>query len=161
MGRFTYRPSVGPAQYRRTLYAYWRRSSAPTFLFDSSQRRVCEVRTRRTNTPLQALTLLNDQTMLESSRMLAEKALEAAEPLRWMASRVLGRILADDELRVFQREHSKALSWYQKRPREAKSLLTVGQQHAPAEAQTQWPLLAANMVVASMMLNLDEAITHE
>ncbi|MGB0580792.1 MAG: PSD1 and planctomycete cytochrome C domain-containing protein, partial [Limisphaerales bacterium] len=73
MGRFTYQPSVGPAQFRRTLYAFWRRSSAPTFLFDSSQRRMCEVRPRRTNTPLHALTLLNDTSMLESARHIARK----------------------------------------------------------------------------------------
>ncbi|NLT69670.1 MAG: DUF1553 domain-containing protein, partial [Verrucomicrobiaceae bacterium] len=72
MGRYTYQPSVGPAQYRRTLYAYWRRSSAPTFLFDSAQRRVCEVRANLTNTPLHALTLLNDTGMLEASRALAD-----------------------------------------------------------------------------------------
>jgi hypothetical protein len=85
MGRFTYRPSVGPAQYRRTLYAFWRRSSAPTFLFDSAQRRVCEVGIRRTNTPLHALTLLNDATMLEAARVLAE----ANEPFDDLALRVL------------------------------------------------------------------------
>ncbi|MFK7778211.1 MAG: PSD1 and planctomycete cytochrome C domain-containing protein, partial [Gimesia sp.] len=67
MGRYRYEPSQGAAQYRRSLYAFWRRSSAPTFLFDSAQRRVCEVRSRRTNTPLQALTLLNDVTILEAS----------------------------------------------------------------------------------------------
>ncbi len=160
MGRFTYRPSVGPAQYRRTLYAYWRRSSAPTFLFDSSQRRVCEVRTRRTNTPLQALTLLNDQTMLESSRVLAETAQTESRPLRWMARRVLGRQISTDEQRVFQREHAKAVALYAVRPDEAKALLTTGQQHAP-DGRDQWPSLAANMLVASMLLNLDEAITHE
>ena len=52
MGRFTYQPSQGAAQHRRTLYAFWRRSIAPTFLFDSAQRRVCEVAMTRTNTPL-------------------------------------------------------------------------------------------------------------
>ena len=56
MGRFTYKPSIGPAQYRRTLYAFRRRSSAPTFLFDAAMRRTCEVTPRRTNTPLHALT---------------------------------------------------------------------------------------------------------
>ncbi len=80
MGRFTYEPSEGPAQYRRTLYAFWRRSIAPTFLFDSAQRRSCEVRTPRTNTPLQALTLLNDENYLEASRALATRALKRPDP---------------------------------------------------------------------------------
>ena len=77
MGRFKYEPSEGPAQYRRTLYAFWRRTIAPTFLFDSAQRRSCEIRTARTNTPLQALTLLNDQTFLEAAKVLAAKPVEA------------------------------------------------------------------------------------
>jgi len=50
MGRFKYEPSDGKEQYRRTVYAFWRRSVAPTLLFDSAQRRVCEVRSPRTNT---------------------------------------------------------------------------------------------------------------
>ena len=75
MGRFTYEPSQGAAQHRRTLYAFWRRSIAPTFLFDSAQRRVCEVAMTRTNTPLQALTLLNDETMMEASRAPAKRML--------------------------------------------------------------------------------------
>ena len=93
MGRFSYEPSIGSAQYRRTLYAYWRRTAAPTFLFDSAQRRVCEVGMRRTNTPLHALTLLNDVTMLESSRALAE----SVTSIQGLARQVLGRSLAEKE----------------------------------------------------------------
>src|SRR4029453_1267319 len=78
MGRFHYDPSEGAAQYRRTLYAFWRRAIAPTFLFDSAQRRVCEVTAGRTNTPLQALTLLNDATQREAAQILAAEALGGA-----------------------------------------------------------------------------------
>jgi hypothetical protein len=152
MGRFRYEPSIGPAQYRRTLYAYWRRTAAPTFLFDSSQRRVCEVGARRTNTPLQALTLLNDVTMLESSRALAE----ALPEIDRMAFQVLSRTPTDDERRVLQREYARALAFYQTDSEAASELVTVGQAHPIPD-----PELAARMVVASMLLNLDEAITHE
>lgn len=155
MGRFTYRPSVGPARYRRTLYAFWRRSSAPTFLFDAAQRRVCEVGIRRTNTPLHALTLLNDITMLEASRVLAERT----DTLDAMAWRVLSRPLQSEEAVIFEREQSRALSYYQQHPEQAVQLLTVGQQ-GPPSTQTA-PRLAARMTVASMMFNLDEAMTHE
>jgi hypothetical protein len=75
MGRFTYEPSPGSARYRRMLYSFWRRSSAPAFLFDQAQRRVCEVRARRTNTPLQALTLLNDEAILEAAHALSGRFL--------------------------------------------------------------------------------------
>ena len=155
MGRFTYRPSVGPAQYRRTLYAFWRRSSAPTFLFDSAQRRVCEVGVRQTNTPLHALTLLNDTTMLEASRRLAETTTGLDE----IALRILSRKLRPDEATILEREYKNMLHYYLNHPEEAVQLLTVGQQHQPPRDRV--PETAARMTVASMMLNLDEAITHE
>ena len=152
MGRFSYEPSIGSAQYRRTLYAYWRRTAAPTFLFDSAQRRVCEVGARRTNTPLHALTLLNDVTMLEASRALAKSATSIQE-LAWP---VLGRSLSEKESEVFEREYSRALAVYEQDPAAAEQLTTVGQQEGRADAA-----LAARMMIASMLLNLDEAMTHE
>ena len=150
MGRFTYEPSQGAAQHRRTLYAFWRRSIAPTFLFDSAQRRSCEVAISRTNTPLQALTLLNDETMMEASRALAKRMLAAQVndrlPLLYQA--VLTRPATAKELSVLQRELDRALAHYRAHPEDARKLQTT-------------PELAAHTLVASMVLNLDEAITHE
>lgn len=143
MGRFKYEPSEGPAQYRRSLYAFWRRTIAPTFLFDSAQRRSCEVRTSRTNTPLQALTLLNDKTYLEASRVLAQY------PPAEVFSRVLARQPDAQERAVLDREYRRALAHYAAQPSDAIKL-SGGK-----------PELAARMVVASLILNLDEAITHE
>lgn len=154
MGRYTYVPSAGPAQYRRTLYAYWRRSIAPVFLFDSAQRRVCEVGVRRTNTPLQALTLLNDATMLEASRKLAE-----IPRIPEIGFHVLSRDLTADELAVVTREADRALAYYQAHPAEAREFLKVGQAREVPFADA--PALASRMVAASLLLNLDEAITRE
>jgi hypothetical protein len=159
MGGKTYTPSVGPAQYRRTIYAYWRRSSAPTFLFDSAQRRVCEVRTRRTNTPLHALTLMNDLTMLEASRVLAESVTQTPEPLQELANQILSRELEDREVAVVVREQQKALDYYRSHPQEALTFATIGQQYPPSEKDA--PAIAAWMTIASLLLNLDEAMTHE
>jgi len=162
MGRYTYQPSVGPAQYRRTLYAYWRRSSAPTFLFDSAQRRVCEVRMNLTNTPLQALTLLNDTGMLEASRVLANDVAsspQADAALDRLALRVLSRDLEPAEREVLHRERLKALNYYDSNPDDAVRFATVGQQPAPGKEKA--PAIAAWMTLASMMLNLDEAMTME
>ena len=159
MGGKTYVPSVGPAQYRRTVYAYWRRSSAPTFLFDSAQRRVCEVRTRRTNTPLHALTLMNDTTMLEASRVLAENASRSDAPSKQLARKILSRHLEDREITVVLREQQKALDYYRSHPEEAVSFATIGQQTAPTVESA--PAIAAWMTTASLLLNLDEAMTHE
>lgn len=159
MGRFTYRPSVGPAQYRRTLYAYWRRSSAPTFLFDSAQRRVCEVNVRRTNTPLHALVLLNDINMLEASRALADQFLKADDPVGMMSRRVLFRDLDQEERKAIEAVWKKNLALFEKSPDDALKLITVGQQTPPSRDLA--PKTAALMTVASVFLNLDETITHE
>ncbi len=164
MGRLEYMPSVGPAQYRRTLYAFWRRTSAPTFLFDSSMRRSCEVTTRRTNTPLHALTLLNDTTSLEAARSLAELSLKKNSPnptvrLAFMFRRVLGRQPTDGEAAVLRRQWDRASGFYQSDATEAAKLVRVGQLGAVCEDDVS--VLAASMIVANMILNLDEAITHE
>ena len=162
MGRYTYQPSVGPAQYRRTLYAYWRRSSSPTFLFDSAQRRVCEVRMNLTNTPLQALTLLNDTGMLEASRVLADTVLTITEPdaaLDQLALHVLSRDLDAAEKAVLNRERIQSIDYYDSNPDDAILFATVGQQPAPSREKA--PAIATWMTLASMMLNLDEAITQE
>ena len=150
MGRFTYEPSQGAAQHRRTLYAFWRRSIAPTFLFDSAQRRVCEVAMTRTNTPLQALTLLNDETMMEASRALASRMLAAKteDRLPLLYQSVLTRPATPKELSILQRELDRALAHYRAHPEDARKLQTI-------------PELAAHTLVASLVLNLDEAITHE
>ncbi|MEM9367529.1 MAG: PSD1 and planctomycete cytochrome C domain-containing protein [Planctomycetota bacterium] len=178
MGRFRYQPSLGPAQYRRTVYAFWRRSSAPAFLFDNAQRRVCEVGVRRTNTPLHALTLMNDRTMLEASRALADWAASQCvtktlvsttgttdtESLRRttlneLAQRILSRDLEKEESGELHRVWSAAMRFYGDRPEKAVQFISVGQQAVPqSDAAAS---IAAWMTVASLMLNLDEAITRE
>ena len=159
--RAAYKPSVGPAQYRRTLYAYWRRSSAPTFLFDSAQRRVCEVRANRTNTPLHALTLLNDTGMLEASRVLAERVAseDPDQAISLLGEAILNRSPSTAERAVLLREHHQSLDYYDSNPADAVAFTLVGQQAALTEASA--PAVAAWMTVASLILNLDEAMTME
>ena len=163
MGRFRYVPSQGPAQYRRTVYAFWRRSAAPTFLFDSSQRRVCEVRPRHTNTPMHALTLLNDLNMLASARALAQRAVatdtDMETQLDMMCEAVVSRPPTPRERDVLQRELLRAQAYYRQQPRQAVALLEFGQ---PERRTVERPSeVAAYLLVASMIYNLDEAITHE
>ncbi len=169
MGRFKYEPTEGGEQYRRSIYAFWRRSSSPAFLFDSAQRRVCELRTPRTNTPLQALTLLNDLTYLEAARELGFRVQsemgEASRTTRLTAlwHRVLGRSPTAEELAVLEREWLRARSHYGARPDDARRWLAHGQATVDLAAHgdsscAEW---AAYAVVASMVFNLDEAITRQ
>ena len=161
MGRFKYEASEGAAQYRRTLYAFWRRSIAPTFLFDSAQRRSCEVRNGRTNTPLQALTLLNDETFMEASRELARQMLTLPENQRLdhLYKRVLSRPATDREKSVLNRELNRSIVYYGENPEDARRVLQFGQRRpALGEDLRQ---LAAHTLLASLTLNLDESITHE
>ncbi len=162
MGRFRYRPSVGPAQYRRTVYGFWRRSAAPTFLFDNAQRRVCEVGVRRTNTPLHALTLMNDTTMLEASRALADLVVSNADTkaaLQVLARRVLSRELAETESDHIYNYWSRSQLYYNEHVEEAIRYTTIGQQAPPNRGVAA--STAAWMTTASLLLNLDEAMTRE
>lgn len=166
MGRFKYEPSDGPAQFRRTLYAFWRRAIAPTFLFDSAQRRVCEVRPVRTNTPLQALTLLNDANFQVAARALADRALRASphdvERVTLLSRRILCRRPTEQELAVLQRELQTARKHYQQHPSEAAlylhALPSIPETDATPLAESE---LAAFTLIASLVLNLDEAQHHE
>lgn len=162
-GRFVYDPSPGKARYRRMIYTFWRRASAPAFLFDSSQRLVCETRMRRTNTPLQALTLLNDVNMLEASQHLARLALRQCDGendrLDFMGRRAIARALTEVERGVLKREGERAMAYYRSHPDDAAALLTVGQSGPDDEFDSVE--LATQMLLASMIYNLDEAITHE
>ncbi|MCA8968001.1 MAG: DUF1553 domain-containing protein, partial [Planctomycetes bacterium] len=76
---FSYSPGQGKDLYRRSLYTYWKRTLAPPTmsLLDSADREWCSVKPRRTNTPLQALTLLNDVTFTEAARKLGERMLRS------------------------------------------------------------------------------------
>ena len=164
MGRFKYEPSEGAAQHRRTVYAFWRRAIAPTFLFDSAQRRVCEVRPSRTNTPLQALTLLNDPNYLAAARALAGHAIQAgAEPttrLTEITRRVISRPPTPLETAIFERELDLASNYYRTHQAEARQFLNQTNYQRSEQPQSDAEL-ASYTLVASMILNLDEALNHE
>jgi hypothetical protein len=159
----TYVQSHGPDLYRRTMYTFWKRTSPPPTLatFDAPDRETCTVRRQRTNTPLQALVLMNDPTYIEASRKLAERLMRETKSEKdrvTLAYRLaMARAPKPAEIRVLLKLYQTQLTAYRADGPAAKKLLGVGESGRnqlldPAE-------LAAWTIVASTILNLDETVT--
>ncbi|MGH9720787.1 MAG: DUF1553 domain-containing protein [Bryobacteraceae bacterium] len=160
----TYTPSHGSDVYRRSMYSFWKRTMPPASLatFDAPDREKCTVRRLRTNTPLQALVLMNDPTYIEAARVLAEKAIaQTGTPARinYLYKRVLARPPAAREARVLGALAVKQLASFKENRDAARKLLSLGE--SKPDSRTDQNELAAWTMVASAILNLDEAITKE
>jgi hypothetical protein len=162
----TYERDHGPNLYRRSLYTFWKRTVAPPEMmnFDAAGRETCVVRETRTNTPLQALTLLNDETFVEAARVLAQRMLR--EGGSTPESRVTlafhlatGRRPSQAELKVLVADLVGHLDEYRRDRRAAEKLLSIGE--FPRDEKLDVSELAAYTTVASLILNLDETITKE
>jgi hypothetical protein len=160
---FTYPASKGRDLYRRSLYTFWRRTIGPANMFDASTRQVCKVRFSVTNTPLHALTTLNDPTWTEAARVLAERALKSsADPdarFAFTFRRVLSRTPSAAELKVLRRMLEEQLAIYRADKAAAKKLLAVGS--TPADGGLDPAEHAAWTNLCLAILNLDEALTRE
>jgi len=160
-----YEQDTGEKLYRRGLYTYWKRTSPPPGLsaFDAFARETCWVRETRTNTPLQALTLLNDITYVEASRKIAERCIKeekkANARLALAFRRVLSRAPTEAEAGILLRALNRQLEDFRKNPDVARKLLAVGE--AKADATLDVAELAAYAAVCRLILNLDEAVTRE
>lgn len=160
-----YEPDKGEGLWRRSLYTYWRRTvPAPSMItFDSPTRETCVVRETRTNTPLQALELMNDVLYLEASRKLAERVLhDQPEPKARVDEAfrlVLGRHPKAREDAFLESALNKFSAYYRAHPAEAEKYLAQGQ--APRDKALPADSLAAYTAVASLLFNLDETITKE
>jgi hypothetical protein len=162
----TYVAGTGDDLYRRSLYTYWKRSVPnPTLLlFDAPFRETCTVRRTRTNTPLQALDLMNDPTYVEAARCLAQRMLRegggtTAQQLTLGFQLVLTRKPHEAELAILVAAHDRALKEFQREPASAADLLKVGK--SSVDPTIKPADLAALTTVASTLLNLDEAVTKE
>jgi hypothetical protein len=159
-GAIKYRQDQGDALYRRSLYVFWRRIVGPTFLFDTPARLTCTVRPTATNTPLHALTTLNETGFVEAARGIAERAasvaVDPARRLRWMFRAATAREPRTAELAVLVDRLAACRSAFAADEARAAALLAVGA--APVPGGTTEPELAALTVVASLILNLDEVL---
>ena len=157
-----YIADTGVNLYRRSLYTYIRRTSPhPAMIaFDSPNRLVCIAKRENTNTPMQALVLLNDPQFVEAARVLAQRMIqerpgEEDAQIEWGFRRVCGRMATEKERRLLKQQLKEARENYQKNPQLALDLLGVGEY--PLMKKVMPEELAALSLVASTMLNFDEA----
>ena len=153
----------GEALYRRTLYIFWRRIVGPTMIFDNAARQTCTVKTVRTNTPLHALTTLNDITYVEAARALAQRVMLAADdPSRRIEEAVrlvLSRKPTDAERKILLGRFDALRRQFATDKESATKLLSVGESKRD---ETLDPIDHAAMTgVCQLILNLDEAISKE
>ncbi|MBI1904221.1 MAG: PSD1 domain-containing protein [Planctomycetia bacterium] len=156
----------GESLYRRSMYTFWKRTAPPPSLmaFDAPSRENCVARRARTNTPLQALVLMNDEQYVEASRHMARRMMleggsSPAQRLTYGFRLATARRPEPMELDVLNKVFADQLAHYQGHKEEAAKLLSVGESKIadpldPAEH-------AAYTMLANLILNLDEAVTKE
>jgi hypothetical protein len=161
----TYEPDKGPGLFRRSLYTFWKRTIAPPSMmaFDAASREMCVVRQSRTNTPLQALALMNDITYIEASRVLAEHVMaeygSVDERIAAAFRCIVARKPTDRELTVLRAGLERRLAQFKAQPESAVKLVSYGT--TPRSEKLDACELAALTTAVSVIFNLDEAITKE
>jgi hypothetical protein len=166
MDDVSYNQGKGPDLYRRSLYTFWKRTVAPPMManFDSALRESCVVRETRTNTPLQALNLMNDVTFLEAARfvgqrMMKEGGSELPSRLRYGFRLVAGRAPTPAEVQVLRDNFQYHLDYFEENAGKISTFLSQGESAPDASLNSRE--LAAYAAVASMLLNLDETVTKQ
>jgi len=161
-----YQQSKGDDLYRRSLYTYWKRTvAAPSMMtFDAPAREACSVRRSRTNTPLQALTLMNEVTFVEAARVLAQRVMNEADAkpqdrLTLAFRLVTSRPPSEEEMKILLTGWQAHLEQYRSDPKSAEKLISSGD--APLDKSLNPIELAAYTTMASLILNLDEAVTNQ
>jgi len=159
-----YTQSHGADLYRRTMYTFWKRTCPPPTLatLDAPDRETCTVRRSRTNTPLQALVLMNDPTYVEAARKFAERVLREGgttveERIAFAFRSVLGRAPVTGESALLRELYAVQFDRFRAMPDAAKGLMGVGE--ATADERLDPCELAAWTLVVSAIWNTDEALT--
>ncbi|MEO8127059.1 MAG: DUF1553 domain-containing protein, partial [Bryobacteraceae bacterium] len=159
-----YVPGQGDDLHRRSLYTFWKRTIAPPMMtnFDSSSREACVVRETRTNTPLQALNLMNDISFLEAARFLGQRMMKeggstAENRLRYGFRTVTGHLPSAVEQQVLRDSLQYHLDYFSGASPEAYLKQGVAETDPALDARQ----LAAYSAVGSLLLNLDETVTKE
>ncbi len=160
-GKIGYPVRDEPEQlHRRSLYTFFRRTSAPPNLFDASARQVCTVKASTTNTPLQALVLLNDETYVAAARALGRRMIEEggatpAARLAFAFELATARLPNENEGRLLANGHERSLNEFRSFAEDAAAYAALrdGEPYDPVE-------LAACVRMAQVILNLDETLSR-
>ncbi|MEM7009959.1 MAG: DUF1553 domain-containing protein [Verrucomicrobiota bacterium] len=161
---FSYSPSKGSDLYRRSLYTYWKRTLAPPSMavLDTADREWCSVKPRRTNTPLQSLTLLNETGFYEAARKFGERILAAGETdaarIQFGFQTVAAREPNQREIELLIDAYNAYRESYAADPKSAEQALEIGSSK-PAKGDPVEQAAAA--AFANVLLNLDEVTTRE
>ena len=163
MSNMKYKQSQGKDLYRRGLYTIWKRTVAPPSLaiLDAADRESCTVRPKRTNTPLQALTLLNETTFVEAARHLAARMMTEGkdQPVVFAFRSVTSRRPSATELAALRTARDSYIAEFQSAPARAVELLKVGE--SAVNNDFDQAELAGNTMLCNVLLNLDEVLTKE
>jgi mono/diheme cytochrome c family protein len=162
----SYEQSHGPDLYRRGMYTLWKRTAPPASLatFDAPDREKCTARRAQTNTPLQALVLLNDPTYVEAARALAQRVIleggkDPKARIAYAFRLATARKPSKNEINVLQTLLDGRLNAYRKDRQGALKLLAVGE--SPRNPRLDVAELAAYTTVTSVIFNLDETVTKQ
>jgi len=162
-GKKRYRQDHGEKLYRRSLYVFWRRIVGPTMFFDSAARQTCEVRPSRTNTPLHALTTLNDTTYVEAARVFAARVMNRVKSPQKriiLAFRMAtARKPSPAELAILRKRFDILQREFDADPKRAADLLNVGE--FPRDESLDTADHAAYTALCTLILNLDEVLSKE
>jgi Protein of unknown function (DUF1553)/Protein of unknown function (DUF1549)/Planctomycete cytochrome C len=155
-----YSASRGGDLYRRGVYTFWQRSFLhPSLLtFDAPTREECTINRTTSNTPLQALVLLNDPIYVEAARVFAANILKSRGGIDWAFERALDRAPTREERRILDGLYRDSLAQFRRTPADAEALVHTGE--APVPADVKPADLAAMTTVARAILNLHEIITR-
>lgn len=160
-----YKRDEGSALYRRSIYSFFKRTAPPPFMvnFDAPNREQACVMRERSNTPLQALQLMNDVQHVEAARSLAQRMLveggqDLEERIKFAFLIVLGREPVEREREVAARQWQLHLDRYRADTEAAKKLVSMGESKANPDLDVAE--LASATLVMNMLLNLDETLTR-
>jgi hypothetical protein len=159
-----FKQDTGEKLYRRSMYTFWKRTVPPPTMsiFDAPNRETCQVRRTRTNTPLQALVLMNDVQFVEAARRFAERVMnhggdQIDQRIVYLYRSVLARNPKPNELQLVTQLYNEHLAEFQEQPETATSLLSAGESDRN-ESLNQTELAAWTMIV-HLIFNLSETVT--